>query len=502
MLEERFINKVFPGDGIKFMGELPASCMDLMLTDIPYDVVNRDGGIRDMNKGKADVITFDLADFVSEATRVVCGSAVIFCSSEQAGRLIAMLEASGEWEDVVHGFWTKSNPSPQGGEHFFLNATESFVAARKPGAYFNPDKIGKPAVYECTIGTSKIHPTEKPEALFLEIVKDYTLPGDAVLDPCCGSGKTAIVAAKAGRTYTCFELDCDYAKMAGNRAAVSLHKMSLFGAAVRAKNRGEYHEKMVVLGMRKGISIEDGTVFMRKAGRASVGLVLTDISNPGTKPVSANDSLGEFFNELTRVVKGSAFIYCDSEQANVLRDMMDGSDDWKFVRHGVSTRHILVKRDMETGHAVSPRHFICAKKSGAFFSREGFCKRPVFDGEDITEDFVRMIASTTVAGDIIMDPCSGDGLVALAADSAGDCVSGLFGHRTTIHLVSDKDNLVESREYDGLDKHSDMVVAAQAEANSKASRAKRIEMEREERKLRKKGKDLRGLLFTADHCDL
>ena len=40
---------------------------DVTLTDIPYDMVNRaDNGLRNLNKDKADIITFDLDSFLDE----------------------------------------------------------------------------------------------------------------------------------------------------------------------------------------------------------------------------------------------------------------------------------------------------------------------------------------------------------------------------------------------------------------------------------------------------
>ena len=47
----------------------------LTLTDIPYDEVNRkSGGLRNLDKGHADIITFPLDDFIDEIVRVTSGS--------------------------------------------------------------------------------------------------------------------------------------------------------------------------------------------------------------------------------------------------------------------------------------------------------------------------------------------------------------------------------------------------------------------------------------------
>ena len=45
----------------------------------------------------------------------------------------------------------------------------------------------------------KLHPTQKPLALMEWLVKTYTDEGDTVLDPCFGSGTTAIACYNTGR---------------------------------------------------------------------------------------------------------------------------------------------------------------------------------------------------------------------------------------------------------------------------------------------------------------
>ena len=51
-------------DCIDGMKQMSNNSVDLTLTDIPYDAVNRDSnGLRNLNKGIADVLTFDIATF-------------------------------------------------------------------------------------------------------------------------------------------------------------------------------------------------------------------------------------------------------------------------------------------------------------------------------------------------------------------------------------------------------------------------------------------------------
>lgn len=57
---------------------------------------------------------------------------------------------------------------------------------------------------------SKMHPTQKPVALFEYLVKRYTRPGELVLDNCAGSGTTAIAAENTSRRWLCIEQDQTY----------------------------------------------------------------------------------------------------------------------------------------------------------------------------------------------------------------------------------------------------------------------------------------------------
>ena len=68
---------------MEYMKTMPDECVNLTLTDIPYDGVNRDSnGLRKLDKGDADIITFDLDKFLDEVYRVTSGTIIIFCDKD------------------------------------------------------------------------------------------------------------------------------------------------------------------------------------------------------------------------------------------------------------------------------------------------------------------------------------------------------------------------------------------------------------------------------------
>lgn len=56
----------------------------------------------------------------------------------------------------------------------------------------------------------RIHPTQKPVALYRWLLKNYAKPGDKILDTHLGSGSSRIAAHEAGHDFTGYELDKDY----------------------------------------------------------------------------------------------------------------------------------------------------------------------------------------------------------------------------------------------------------------------------------------------------
>lgn len=68
----------------------------------------------------------------------------------------------------------------------------------------------------------RIHPTQKPIALFEYMIKTYSNEGDLILDCCAGSGTTAIAAINLRRRYLCFERDETHFKTMNERVEARL----------------------------------------------------------------------------------------------------------------------------------------------------------------------------------------------------------------------------------------------------------------------------------------
>lgn len=201
------LDRIYNMDCLEGMKLIDAASVDCILTDIPFGEVNRvSNGLRNLDKGKADITTFELEPFLQACFRVCKGSIYIFCGTEQVSQIRqAMVKDRLSTRLCI---WEKTNPSPMNGQHLWLSSIECCVYGKRSGAVFN--EHCKSAVWRCATVRSKSHPTEKPVALFKRIIEASTNEGELVLDPCAGSGTACMAAIASGRRFLAFEQHEEY----------------------------------------------------------------------------------------------------------------------------------------------------------------------------------------------------------------------------------------------------------------------------------------------------
>lgn len=207
---------IFHADCINIMKQMDDNIVDFTLTDIPYNAVNRSSnGLRKLNKDKADIITFDLNEFLKNVLRVTSNSICIFCGKEQFSQIYKFFAniSKGTVRPII---WEKTNPSPMNGQYIYLSGVEMAVWYKKAGAKtFNAHC--KNSVFHYPNGRSKLHPTEKNHELLADLIKDNSNDGQTVFDPCCGSAAHCLVARELNRHYVGIELNEEYFNIATNR---------------------------------------------------------------------------------------------------------------------------------------------------------------------------------------------------------------------------------------------------------------------------------------------
>ena len=73
----------------------------------------------------------------------------------------------------------------------------------------------------------RLHPTQKPVKLMLEIIKEFTKEGDLIIDPYCGSGSTLVACARLRREFIGCDINPEYCKIANERIQKELSQTKL-----------------------------------------------------------------------------------------------------------------------------------------------------------------------------------------------------------------------------------------------------------------------------------
>jgi site-specific DNA-methyltransferase (adenine-specific) len=198
--------------------------VDAVVTDPPYGEVNRaSGGLRNLDKGAADVADFDLRE-LAEALTKLGRSVYVWCGTEQVSEFRRAL--------VDHGYstracvWEKTNPSPMNGEYLWLSSIELCVFGKDAGAPFLERCVSP--VWRVPVERDQIHPTQKPVTLMMRQIAASAPINGTVCDPFMGSGTTGVAAVQLGRNFIGIEREPKYFEIARKRIEDAQRQSDLF----------------------------------------------------------------------------------------------------------------------------------------------------------------------------------------------------------------------------------------------------------------------------------
>ena len=190
--------------------------IDLILTDPPYNI-SRENNFKTMGRSSIDFGEwdkgFDQFTWLEVAKRSLRkgGSLIVFNDWKNVGEIAKYASVNGfEVKDLIR--WEKSNPMPRNRDRRYITDFEVAVWLVKKGGKwtFNrlSDTYDRPLLkYPAPSGKKRIHPTQKPVELLVELIDRHTNPGDVVLDLFAGSGSTAVACREAKREFILCEKD-------------------------------------------------------------------------------------------------------------------------------------------------------------------------------------------------------------------------------------------------------------------------------------------------------
>lgn len=145
------------------------------------------------------------------------------------------LEAGGA-RHVRCGVWHKLAGQPQLSGDRPAVAHEAIEVAHAAGQRLRWNGGGHHAFWDHAIATDRngtgdrVHTTQKPISLMLQLVEQFTDPDEVVLDPFCGSATTGVACLRLGRRFIGFEVDAVMAATARARLAAEAQGLSLRAA--------------------------------------------------------------------------------------------------------------------------------------------------------------------------------------------------------------------------------------------------------------------------------
>ena len=212
---------VVEGDSADVLRTMPDGGVGAVITDPPYNDRTHAGAKASRGKLSADT-TVNFASLVSTewyalalvAARRWC---LAFCAAEQLGEYERA--AGDRW--IRAGIWIRVGAAPQfTGDRPAPGCDAVAIAHRKGRKRWNGG--GRHALWShgfgaTEVGDARCHPTQKPVRLMLDLVRDFTDPGEVILDPFAGSGTTGVAALAEGRRVILVERDPAYAAIARAR---------------------------------------------------------------------------------------------------------------------------------------------------------------------------------------------------------------------------------------------------------------------------------------------
>ena len=242
-------NQILCEDALKSMRAWPDGCLDVCITDPPYNIAKNKKGLSwafsshiTMQSDWDRFLQSDYASFTHDWLKEVCrvikknGNIFIFGSYHNI-YLIGAIAQRLKLRIINSIIWAKPNAQPNITCRMFTESTEQIIwlcnndENKASGWTFNYALAkqlndGKQMRNFWVIPTVPAsekkwgkHPSQKPLMLMERLVLSCTRPDDIVLDCFCGSGSTLVACKKSGRRFIGIEKDKDYCTIARKRLA-------------------------------------------------------------------------------------------------------------------------------------------------------------------------------------------------------------------------------------------------------------------------------------------
>lgn len=202
-------------DCMAAMAEFPDGYFDLAVVDPPYGI-----GLNDFGNGrrKGKKLNYKIKGDWDVAPREEYFNEVFRVSANQIiwGANNFNLPVSQAWI-----YWDKG----QAFDVSFASGELAWTSFKRTTKHVKIQWSGSAGM---GVGEKRLHPTQKPVALYKWLLTNYAKPGDKILDTHLGSGSSRIAAHDMGFDFWGYELDADYFAAMEARFKAHISKPVLF----------------------------------------------------------------------------------------------------------------------------------------------------------------------------------------------------------------------------------------------------------------------------------
>ena len=209
-------------DNMQLMSRYPDGYFDLAIVDPPYGI-GEDGGKNHSRNGRAKSTKYTIKNWDKNISNLEYYIELKRVSKNQiiwgANHFIENIPNANSSGWIV---WDKMDA-----ENDFSTCELAYTSFKKGvrrfkflwSGYWQGDMKNK---------EKRIHPTQKPVALYKWLLDKYANKGDKILDTHLGSGSIAIACHDYGFNLTACELDTEYYEAALNRYNNHIQQIKLF----------------------------------------------------------------------------------------------------------------------------------------------------------------------------------------------------------------------------------------------------------------------------------
>ena len=235
--------RLYNDDMFNILGDIEPQSVDLLLTDFPYGTLNKKRNQWDriidydrfwehvsiICKPNCAIVSTAAQPFTSELISTNYTDfkyCLVWEKSKSTGYLNAKKQPMRSHEDIVV-FYKKQptyNPQFTSGKPYDKGKAlrDATQYGKQTKSVHVKDTEGKRyprsvLYFKTAEDEGKLHPTQKPIALFEYLIRTYSNEGDTILDPCMGSGTTGEACMNTNRKFIGIEKDSEYYQVASNR---------------------------------------------------------------------------------------------------------------------------------------------------------------------------------------------------------------------------------------------------------------------------------------------